>query len=319
VELVRAFHAAYKQLGLNGRIVGTDIDPLAPAMQEVDVPIIVPRHTDSCFIQSLVDTCRGEEISAVFPLIDPDIPLLAEHRDCIEAVGAEVVVVGRDAAQVCGDKWATNSFFRKIGIACPRSWINENLSRNEIEFPLFVKPRNGSAAVDTYKINNERELDFFREYVSDPIFQEFLPGPEITSDIVCDFKGRLLSIVSRQRIAVRGGEVVKGFTIFDERINDACEQIASSLPAVGPITVQCMMKDDMPHFIEINGRLGGGVPLAIAAGIDVPAMLLDLSRGRRVNPCKPGEYVHGLHITRFDQSFFTTTKGSLVEAKSNRI
>ena len=34
VELMRAFRKAYKQLGLRGSIVATDIDPLAPALKD---------------------------------------------------------------------------------------------------------------------------------------------------------------------------------------------------------------------------------------------------------------------------------------------
>ena len=102
----------------------------------------------------------------------------------------------------------------------------------------------------------------------------YLPGPEITNDVVCDLDGKVLSVVSRQRIRVRGGEVTVGKTVFDPAIAHACVRIAEMLPAVGPITVQCMMKrtpdGEAPAFTEINARLGGGVPLGISAGADSP-------------------------------------------------
>jgi carbamoyl-phosphate synthase large subunit len=78
------------------------------------------------------------------------------------------------------------------------------------------------------------------------------------------------------------------------------------LPAVGPITVQCMLKDERPYFTEINARLGGGVPLAIAAGVDVPALLLARAAGLPVQVPAPGAYTLGLHLVRFDDSFILT-------------
>ena len=117
-----------------------------------------------------------------------------------------------------------------------------------------------------YKAENEAQLKFFVGYVPDPIIQEFVPGAEITNDVVCDFDGRLLSIVSRQRIRVQGGEVLIGKTVFDQQIVDDCAKIAEALPAYGPITVQCMMSGDRHLFTEINARFGGGAPLGFAAG-----------------------------------------------------
>ena len=73
VELLRAFHRAYRDLGREGYIVATDIDPLAPALQEADRPYIVPRLRDPAYMPALVEICRRESIGLVFPLIDPEL------------------------------------------------------------------------------------------------------------------------------------------------------------------------------------------------------------------------------------------------------
>jgi carbamoyl-phosphate synthase large subunit len=292
--LVRAFHRAYYSLGITGHVVGTDVDDLAPAFQVVDRTHRVPRFTDPEFIPALVEICQREQIAVVFPLIDPDIQLLSDHRAQLQATGARVAVVPPAAARISADKWVAYGFFNRLGLVTPRSWLPDQLPWDSLEYPLFIKPRCGSAAANTFQVNNGREL------------QEHLDGPEITSDIVCDLEGRVLAVVSRQRLAVRTGEVVKGFTVYHADIARACQQIAHELPAVGPITAQCMLKDGVPHFIEINARLGGGIPLAIAAGVDVPALLLASAAGLPVEPLTPPGYELGLHITRFDDSFFIT-------------
>lgn len=304
VELVRAFQRALRALDLRGQVVGVDVNPLAPALHVVDKPYIVPRLSSPEYVSSLVRVCKAERIGLVLPLIDPDIPVLATHHATIEGTGARLALVDRDAAEICADKWLTTAFFRDLGLATPATWLPVEVFGAAPEFPLFIKPRRGSASQHTFLVRNERELAFFAEYVPDPVVQECLPGPEITSDVVCDLTGAVLAVVSRQRIEVRSGEVQKGVTIFDPVIAEACARVAAALSARGPITIQCMLKEGVPHFTEINARLGGGVPLAIAAGADVPALLLARAAGLPVPAYAPGAYTVGLHVTRFDDSFF---------------
>ncbi|MDJ0753308.1 MAG: ATP-grasp domain-containing protein [Ardenticatenaceae bacterium] len=307
VELVKAFKQAYQSSGWAGQIVGLDINPLAPALWEVDRPYIVPRLNDPHYIPTLLNICQREKIDLVLPLIDYDIPVLAAHQAAIEATGARVGVIPAAKTSIVNDKWETFRFFQHIGVPTPQSWLPEMLDYSTMKYPLFVKPRHGSASQHTYKIGDARELAFFVEYVPDPIVQEYVPGPEITNDVICDFHGRLLGFVSRKRVEVRSGEVNKGVTLFDQAIGDACRTIARELPAVGPITVQCMMRDDQPLFTEINARLGGGIPLGIAAGVNSPLLLLQLAAGVEVDPQTLGDYQTDLFLSRFDDSRFLTT------------
>jgi carbamoyl-phosphate synthase large subunit len=304
VELVRAFQRAYQQLGLEGQIVATDIDPLAPAMQIVDVPLLVPNNRDPHYVDHLAELCAEYNIDLVLPLIDPDIPRLAAERAKIEAQGAKLGVVSVEAARICGDKWLAHGFFRQHNLATPQTWLPGQLDPEDAVYPLFVKPRDGSAAMHTFPARTPEELRFFENYVPNAIVQEFLEGPEITTDVVCDLHGKPLTVISRQRLAVRGGEVIKSVTVKDSRITEACKKIARQLPAVGPITVQCMMHREEPYLIEINARLGGGIPLAFAAGIDVPAILIHLAAGLPVQV--PETYQTDLYMTRCDESFFVS-------------
>jgi carbamoyl-phosphate synthase large subunit len=318
VELLRAFRRAYKALELPGHIVAVDIDPLAPALQEADRPYIVPRLTSPDYIPVLSEICRREQVRLVFPLIDPDILALARHRQEIEATGTRVAVVSEEAAYLTRDKWLTHQFFVGLGLQTPRSWLPEKLDPGQMSYPLFIKPRSGSAGKGSFKIENPRELTFFLEYVPEPIVQEYLPGPEITTDVVCDLDGQILAVVSRKRIEVRSGEVAKGVTVYDSQIAEACVKIARALPAIGPITVQCILKDGAPYFTEINARLGGGVPLGIAAGVDAPRWLLARVAGLPVEIPPLGTYRTGLYLTRFDDSFFLT-EDDRVQMASHRL
>jgi carbamoyl-phosphate synthase large subunit len=302
--LVRAFRNAYASLQLAGRIIAVDIDPLAPALGLADVPVIVPRLDDPGYAPKLLELCREHQISLVFPLIDPDVPVLAKMASELATIGTHVATVAAEHVDTVSDKWETYQFFRKLQVPTPKSWLPGDVDSNELAFPVFVKPRFGSASVHTYAARGPEELRFFQRYVRDAIVQEFLPGPEITSDVVCDQSGTLLGVVSRRRIEVRWGEVAKGVTCFDPIVAAACCRIASVLRPRGPITVQGLVKDDVVYFTEINARMGGGLPLGIAAGADSPRWLLARAAGLPVEIPPVGSYQQDVYLSRFDESLF---------------
>jgi carbamoyl-phosphate synthase large subunit len=289
-----------------GRIVGVDVDPLAPALRECDEASMVPRVEEPHYVSSLVELCAQQRISLLFGLIDPDLPILAHHRDELDATGARAMVIPGEAAQITADKLATAELFERIGVPAPVWWTGDHARDAELSFPVFVKPRFGSAGEHAHTAGDRGELDFWLARVPEPIVQEHLPGPEITSDVLCLKDGVAGAIVSRRRIEVRAGEVAKAVTVHDQRIAECCATIARALDARGPITVQCMLRDGEPLFTEVNARFGGGVPLAIAAGMRAPEWLLAQAAGREVELPPPGSYKIGLHMTRYDESFFVS-------------
>ena len=236
VELMRAFRRAYSDLGLEGKIVAADTNPLAPTLQCVDRAYVVPPYASAENVPTLVEICRREKIDMIFPLTDPDVAILADNREQLERTGATVFAISAHMVEVISDKWKTNSFFAQHEIPTARTWLPGDHA-TDANFPLFIKPRRGSASQHTFIIRSSTELDFFCKYVPQPIIQEYLPGPEITNDVMCDAKGNLLSIVSRQRIEVRAGEVIKSVTIRREDVHVHCIEIAKALHTVGPITI----------------------------------------------------------------------------------
>jgi carbamoyl-phosphate synthase large subunit len=318
VELLRSFRTAYEDLGVDGRIVAADIDPLAPALREADSAYIVPRLADPDSVPTLADICRRERIGLIFPLIDEGMPVLSAGRRALEQTGARLVMVPEHALAITVDKLLTSQLFRQVGVPTPRTWLPAEVRPAALAFPVFVKPRSGSASKGAAAARDERELGYFLDYVPDPIVQEYLPGPEITNDVVCDFDGNVMSVISRQRIEVREGEVAKGVTVYHPEITESCVRIAKGLEAIGPITVQCLLRDGRPYFTEVNPRFGGGLPLAIAAGVNVPRWLLATAMGRPVDLPPLGTYRTGLYITRFDESLFLS-EDQLEAVKRTRV
>ena len=80
-----------KTLNGTGKVVATDMNNLAPAIYEADKYYIVPRVTDSQYIDVLLEICKKEEINGVLSLIDPELSLLAKNEKLFEAMGVRII------------------------------------------------------------------------------------------------------------------------------------------------------------------------------------------------------------------------------------
>lgn len=306
VSLIRNFRTALDSLDLNGKLVTADLKNNAPAPFVADVQERVPRVTDPTYIPCLKEICRRHDIKLVVPLIDTELHLLAPHRAEFADMGVTLIVSTPEVSEICFDKRSTSKFFKSIGVKTPNILDPDViLADPHAGYPFLLKPSTGSCSVGVTKIRNSRELEFFRDYVSDPIVQELINGQEYTLDILVDFEGKVRSVVPRLRIETRAGEVSKGLTVKNPAIIDAGRHVAESLPgALGCITAQCFLTPEGEIvFIEINPRFGGGFPLSAAAGADFPRWIIEMMLNTYQN--RPiDDWQDNLAMLRYDEGIF---------------
>jgi carbamoyl-phosphate synthase large subunit len=301
VPLVKAFNRALAQLGW-GRVVVTDVNPLSPAVYATERAFRVPISSDSRYIDEILTIALGAEVDVVIPSIDDELTVFAATRDRFRAAGVSVMVSPPETTILCNDKLSTCRELRRLGIPAADSYLPAELSASPT-FPLFIKPRCGRGSVGAYPVRNARELSFFVDYVPDPVVQEYLDGPEFTIDVLCDFAGRPLSIVPRERVVVRAGVMDRGRTVKDERLIDLAMACARAIRFVGAINIQCRIVDHQPIIFEINPRFSGGIPLTIEAGADFPLMMLKVAAGCRVAPVI-GRFRDNVWMTSYETSVF---------------
>ncbi|MGE0039817.1 MAG: ATP-grasp domain-containing protein [Vicinamibacterales bacterium] len=302
VALVQAFRRAVRALDPAARVVVTDVNTLSPAVHVGDRAYEVPLAGEPGYVDALIDVCVAEDVTLVVPTIDDELPVLATARPRFEALGIRVAVSPRETTEICNDKLATCEHLRRHGVAAARSWLPEELTA-DTPLPLFVKPRFGRGSIGAFQARTARERDFFATYVEQPVLQEFLPGREFTIDLFCDFGGRPLSVVPRERVVIRAGVIDRGRTVADPALIDLALACARALPFHGAVNLQCRITDGRPVIFEINPRFSGGIPLTIAAGANFPAMLVALADGREVAPAI-GRFIDDLWMTNYESSIF---------------
>jgi carbamoyl-phosphate synthase large subunit len=302
VPLVQAFQAAIAASGRPGRVVVTDVNPLSPAVHVAERWYHVPIATSPDYLDAIISICQAERISLIVPTIDDELELFASAAKWFLARGIRVAVSPEWTSRACNDKLTACRFLRDKGIRAAESWLLEELPA-EPAFPLFIKPRFGRGGVGAFRIRDARDLAFFSTYVDAPIIQEFLDGPEYTIDLFCDFNHRPLAIVPRERAVVRAGVMDRGRTVHDPALIGLAQSVAAAMPFLGAVNIQCRVVAGVPVVFEINPRFSGGIPLTIAAGADFPAMLLDLTLGRKVAP-RIGRFRGDLWLTSYEASIF---------------
>lgn len=310
VELTNCFKAARDRLGIEGKVVAADCSDLAPALYFADEYVIVPRiSAGQGYVDAIIDACKKYAVSLIVPTIDTELLLLAEHKEEIEnATGARLLVSDLPVIRICRNKINTQRFFEENDFLVPHLYIEKELANGDYQFPLFIKPLDGSSSINAYKVETEEELRTYLDLIDMPMVQAYMEGEEYTIDCFLDFDGNLITLVPRIRIATRSGEIAKGRIVRDEEIENDVRLLMECLGAIGHITVQCRKTRRGVEYIEINPRFGGGAPMSIAAGADSCENLYRLLMGEKLT--FRDDWRENITFLRFDASIMLDEDGN---------
>lgn len=300
IELIQAFQKAMATHAPGSIIIAADAQPLAPALYFADKSALIPRVTESSYVDELCKVIDAFGIDLVVPTIDPELPILADAREDIESrTNARVMIAEPWIIRICNDKLLTQEHVISNNLLAPRIFESiEDIS--EDDFPVIMKPRAGSSSIGVNVVNSFDEINYLFPRTNEPMIQELITGEEYTVDCFSDFEGNVISVVPRLRIATRGGEILKGRITKNRNVIEAVRQLLATLPMPGHSTVQCFETAHGIEFIEVNPRFGGGAPMSIAAGADSCSRLLKILQGEKLSYDE--SYEDELTFLRFDQS-----------------
>lgn len=300
VELIQAFRNAALVLNKEVELFGTDMVDTAPAFTYCDYIRKVTAMGSEHYIQNLLDICLDDHIDLLIPTIDTDLLTLSENKEKFRLIGTKVMISSPETIRICRNKDNTSYFFEACGLSVPVSVNDWNKYKNG--YPAFIKPKDGSSSINAFKIENEEELRICAKRIGSYIIQPFIEGKEYTIDIFCDWDGNPVSIVPRERIKVRAGEVLKTRIVMDSVMIAEARRICSLMRPCGPITVQ-LIRDaatSIDFYIEINPRFGGGAPLSMKAGAKSAEIILKLLDREKIEYSV--DIAEGAVYSRFDQS-----------------
>lgn len=266
VELVRSFQQHIKACYPEAQVFCTDMEPnMSAACLVADGYFQVPRVTARNYIKTLKDICVANNIGLVVPTIDTELELLARYHDEFLTLNSKIIISNKELIHQCRDKRKTKNIFDVFGVRYPTIYL-----RDEIKFPTFCKPFDGSCSIGAFPIDSAKELT--KELIEDPknMFMELIPKSysEYTVDAYYDRNHNLKCLVPRKRIETRGGEVSKGVARKNSLYEFLLPKLKRLKGAIGCLTIQVFFEESTGDVVglEINPRFGGGYPLSESAG-----------------------------------------------------
>lgn len=287
------------------KVVATDMQSSAPALQVADEKYEVPAVYDANYVNIILRICKEQQIDALIPLNDLELPILAENNDKFEAIGVKLIVSAPAVINIAFDKYKTAQWVESLGLKSPKTFIRlkeakKALKTGELKFPLFMKPRWGSASIGLESIADMEELDIYyrllmkkikktilatasvgTEYI---IIQEKLTGNEFGLDVMNDLDGNNVAVSVKQKLSMRAGETDKAKTVYLPELQRIGVKIGTALKHIGNLDVDVMKNSKGEYCVlELNPRFGGGFPFSYEAGVNFPKAIIDWIRGKDVD------------------------------------
>ena len=300
VTLTKLFQQSLKEIYPDSKVFTTDMNPgLAPAGIISDNCFKAPRVTDEKYTDFLMEICVKNNIGLIIPTIDTELFVLSESKVLFQNNGIESLVSDLQFVKTCRDKRLTYRYLQNLNIRVPQP-----VDKYHPIFPLFAKPYDGSLSKDIYTIRNKNELTaeilnhpklIFMEYINKEEYKEF------TVDMYYGKDNYVKSIIPRERIEVRAGEINKGYTRKNFLVEFLKKRMNYLPGVIGCICIQLFYResDNDVIGIEINPRFGGGYPLSYYAKADFPSYIIrEYLLGESIN--YSDEWLNNTLMLRYD-------------------
>ncbi len=272
-----ASHSIVKQLKKREGIyiIGVDIYPKEYIVSSKDVDEFIQVVTvlkPEEYLNQILELCINNRVDVIFPVIDEEVKLLAENVHKFKKIGTIPCVSNLESINLCRDKY---SLYVKTNECIPEIVIETmelNEYKDEWQFPVFVKPREGRASIGCYKINSKDDLEYIKSInnTDDFIVQKFYEGQLIAVDVLRDAKNNRIQVLAREELMRNkngAGTVVK--ILYDEYLEKICFKIAEVFDLNGAFNVEFIKKMNDYRMIEINPRLPAGTEYSCMAGFDL--------------------------------------------------
>jgi len=247
----------------------------------------------------------GDEPYVLMP-VHKETWLFAKHRERFEPHIA-LPLTSQENMSRTHDKGRLAVMAEEMGIPIPgtRQFTSiDALYRAipEIEFPVFLKVRAGSAGLGLKKCRTPEDLTTtFKEFVEGyhlqpheyPLVQQFVEGDDYCVTVLFD-RGTCVAKMTYRNVRSFPRETGAGALRETVRLPEAeaaAERLLASLNWHGMAELDFRVgPDGAAYLIEVNPRFFGGLSQAIAANVDYPHLLFRIAAGETIGELPEVDY-----------------------------
>lgn len=295
-----------KEVGSSGRVIATDMSRLAPAVYEADKFYQVPRMTDIGYIDVIIDICKKEKIDGILTLIDPELSLLAQHKNRFSELGIKVIGSSYELCERALDKMKMFNWLTSHGYKCAKSYTDKEKFYDDVKdglitYPVFVKPVRGSASIAISKVFDRETVELLFAHNDNLMIQEFLNGQEIGADVYIDMvSNEVVSIFTKKKLLMRAGETDKSVSFKDPKLFEFIEKFVNESGWSGQIDIDIFDINGEYYISEVNPRFGGGYPHAYEAGCNHMSLILN-NLNNKNNKKNIGAYENNIYMMKYNE------------------
>lgn len=296
-----------ENLLLEGKVICTDLSKYAPALYEADNFYIVPSIKDDRYIDIILDICEKEDINGILSFIDPELELLAEKKKKFDDINVEIILSPLDVIRTSFNKYKFYQTLIEKGFPTQKTYLHLDdviiaLEDGKLNFPVFVKPNQGSASIDIQKVFNLKTLkNLYENAQSELITQEYIDGKEYGIDVYIDkITEEVISIFIKEKLKMRAGETDKSISIKNDKMTQLIKKFVEEMGYLGPVDIDLFEKDGVYYISEVNPRFGGGYPHAYLSGCNFPKFIIKNLKGKN-NLSLIGKYSAGTVMMKYNE------------------
>lgn len=294
-----------------GKLIATDLSPVAPALFFADKTYLVPRITDEGYFDRILEICKENDVRAITTLIDPEIEILANHREKLLERGILPLCPADWTAKLCFNKYEMFKHLQAKGVRTVLTYntiesFKEGLEKGEISFPVFMKPISGSGSVGIGRCDTMEEvMEKWNDGKFTYIIQELMTEGDCDADVYVDcISHKPVAIFSKKKIESRIGGASKTISYKDPKLFDFVKEVCSVLELNGPCDMDFFIKGGEYYLSEINPRFGGAYLHAYGAGVDFIQLILNNIHGKE-NTSIIGQYDEDVIMMMYDDVVIT--------------
>jgi predicted ATP-grasp superfamily ATP-dependent carboligase len=291
----RSALAVVRSLGRAGQrvhVASTKTRSLAGASRAAHARLVVPPAlTDTAaFTDAIASYAKANEIAVVIPTTEASALALLGATDRLPVIPMSDLAT----FQALSDKAALYDHAAAAGLAFPPQCVardEDEALRADLRYPIVLKPSrsvNEGTKMSVGHAANRSELVTRLEQLPAAAYplllQQRIIGPGVGVFLLM-WDGEPIASFMHRRIREKppsGGVSVYAESIpSDAGMIDRAVRLLKSFNWRGVAMVELKVdaRTGMPYVMEINGRFWGSLQLAIDAGVDFPALLVDRALG----------------------------------------
>ena len=266
-------------------VIGADASERNATRFFVDEFVKLPPAKDENFMNLLVDALKEHEADYYIPVHSKEFRVIAKNEQWLrDHWDGKFIITPQKTFELLENKKVGSVHMEQVGIPVPKMY--DDISQIT-EYPVFMKPDTGSASQGTRKIENRKLAEVYAELEPGSTFYELVKGTEFTVDCMFDDQGKLLGYNQRIREKSLGGGVIVSRNDYQFDILPYLKKLEENFVFKGCVNFQYILRDGVPYFIDVNLRYAsGGLPLAVASGINIPQIMLDIFEGNPIGEIK---------------------------------